>query len=83
MNKKIAIVNIFYENSVSIEVINDIFHEFRDYVIGRMGLPYRLKNASVMSVAVEAAGETISAITEKIKTLEGVDIKIYYLGRQQ
>ena len=83
MKKKIAIVNIFYENSVSIEVINDIFHEFRDYVIGRMGLPYRLKNASVMSVAVEAAGETISAITEKIKTLEGVDIKIYYLGRQQ
>ena len=43
MKKKIAIVNIFYENSVSIEVINDIFHEFRDYVIARMGLPYRLK----------------------------------------
>ena len=41
--KKIAVINIIYENSVSIEAINDIFHEFRDYVIGRMGLPYRMK----------------------------------------
>ena len=48
-----------------------------------MGLPYRLKNASVMSVAIEASQETVSAITDKIKELEGIDMKIYYLGRPQ
>ena len=83
MKKKIAVINIIYENSVSIESINDIFHEFRDCVIGRMGLPYRVKNVSIMSVAIEAPQETISTITDTIKALEGVDIKIYYLGSQQ
>lgn len=81
--KKIAVINIIYENSVSIEAINDIFHEFRDYVIGRMGLPYRFKNVSIMSVAIEAPQENISMIANKIKELEGVDMKIYYLGTPQ
>ena len=83
MEKKIAVIDIIYENSVSIESLNNIFHDFRDYVIGRMGLPYRVKNVSIMSVAIEADQETISAITDTIKALEGVDMKIYYLGSPQ
>ena len=70
MEKKIAVIDIIYENSVSIESLNNIFHDFRDYVIGRMGLPYRVKNVSIMSVAIEANQETISAITDTIKALD-------------
>ena len=76
-------MDIIFENKDSIEALNNIFHDFRDYVIGRMGLPYRLKNVSIMSVAVEAPQDIISSITAKIKELEGIDIKIYYLGRPQ
>ena len=70
MKKKIAVIEVIYDNSISIETLNNIFHDFRDYVIGRMGLPYRVKNVSIMSVAIEANQETISTITDTIKALD-------------
>ena len=84
MERKIAVMNIVFNNTGVVETFNEIFHEFRDYVIGRMGLPYRVSNNVIMfSVAIEAPKDIISTLTEKIENLEGVNIKTYYLGKKE
>ena len=84
MGQKVAVMNIVFENTNLIETFNEIFHDFRDYIIGRMGLPYRVSNNVIMfSVAIEAPQDIISTLSEKIGKLEGVKIKTYYLGQKQ
>ena len=81
MGKKVAVMNIIFDNAGLVESFNEIFHEFRDYIIGRMGLPCRVSNNVIMfSVAVEAPQDIISTLSETIGKLGGVSIKTYYLG---
>ncbi len=69
---------IIVEDTESAELINSILHEYGKYIIGRMGVPYREKNINVMSVAVDAPQNVISAISGKIGKLNGVSVKTAY-----
>ena len=78
MDKRIAILGIIVEEMESVMAVNDLLHEYREYIIGRMGMPYREKNLSVISVVLDAQNEVISAISGKLGMLNGVSSKAVY-----
>lgn len=78
MESRIALVGIIVENMDSVEKLNHILHEYGQYIIGRMGLPYREKGVNIISVAVDAPQDVINALTGKIGALDGVGAKTVY-----
>lgn len=80
METRVAVMSIIVENPDSVEDLNALLHTFSKYVIGRMGIPYREKNISIISVAVDAPQNEISALSGKIGKLSGVSIKTAYSG---
>lgn len=72
---RVAVISVIVENYDSIEQFNGILHRYNEYVIGRMGVPYRKKNISVISVAVDAPTDIINAISGKLGRLEGISVK--------
>ena len=76
--KRVALIGIVIEDSAAVERMNSILHTYREYIIGRMGLPYREKNISIISVAVDAPNSVISALSGKIGMLDGVSTKTVY-----
>lgn len=78
MDKRIAILGIVVEEMESVMAVNDLLHEYREYIIGRMGMPYREKNLSVISVVLDARNEVISALSGKLGMLNGVSSKAVY-----
>ena len=71
-------MSIIVENSESVEALNGILHENGGYIIGRMGIPYRKRNISIISIALDAPQDTISAMSGKIGKLPGVSVKTAY-----
>ena len=76
--KRVALIGIVVENPAAVERMNAILHDYREYIIGRMGLPYREKGVSIISVAVDAPADVISALSGKIGRLDGVAAKTVY-----
>ena len=75
MENRVAVISIIVENAESVEELNAILHDYRDCVIGRMGIPYREKGICLISVAVDAHQNTISMIAGRIGKLSGVSVK--------
>lgn len=80
METRIAVIGIVVEDPDSVETLNEILHEYRDFIIGRMGVPYRAKKVNIISIAVDAPQDTISAMSGKIGKLPGVSSKTAYAG---
>lgn len=78
METRVAVLGIIVENRDSVEALNHILHEYGDCIIGRMGLPYRERNINIVSIAVDAAQDRISALSGKIGKLNGVSVKTAY-----
>ncbi len=78
MDTRIAVISIIVENLDSVEELNGILHDYGKYIIGRMGLPYHKCNISILSVAVDAPQDVISALSGKIGKLSGVSAKTAY-----
>ena len=78
METRVAVMSIIVENSDVAEKLNSILHEYGEYIIGRMGLPYRKRNISIISVALDAPQNTIAALAGKIGGLKGVSVKTAY-----
>ncbi len=81
MESRIALIGIIVENPDSVEKLNSILHNYREYIIGRMGLPYEKKSVSVISVAVDAPGDIISAISGKLGAIPGISTKTVYSAK--
>ena len=78
METRIAVIGIIVENPDSVEALNNILHEYRRYIIGRMGIPYREKALSIISIAVDAPQDKISALSGRIGKLDGISSKTAY-----
>lgn len=78
METRIAVIGIVVENIDSVEKLNMILHDYGDYIIGRMGIPYREKNVNIISIAVDAPQDIISALSGKIGRLDGISSKAVY-----
>ena len=78
METRVAVMSIIVEDNSSVERINAILHEYGEYIIGRMGLPYRQKKISIISIALDAPQNVTSTIAGKIGGLNGVSVKTAY-----
>lgn len=75
---RVAVISIIVENEDVTDRINKLLHEYRRYIIGRMGIPYRHKGISIISIAVDAPQDAISALSGKIGKLPGISAKTAY-----
>lgn len=75
---RVALLGIVIENTDSAEKLNSILHQYRIYIVGRMGIPYHKKGINIISIALDAPNDIISAISGKIGMLDGVSIKTVY-----
>ena len=78
METRVAIAAIVGDNPDSIEQMNRILHEYRKYIIGRMGIPYPNREISLISVAVDAPNDVISALSGRLGNLDGLSVKTVY-----
>ncbi|MCF2556484.1 MAG: iron-only hydrogenase system regulator [Bacteroidales bacterium] len=75
---RIALIGILVEEPESVEQMNRLLHQYAPYIIGRMGIPYREKGISMISVALDAPQPVISALSGKLGMLPGVSTKTLY-----
>ncbi|MEQ2442537.1 TM1266 family iron-only hydrogenase system putative regulator [Pseudoflavonifractor sp. CLA-AP-H29] len=75
---RVALLGIVVENPNSVEPLNQLLHQYKDYIIGRMGLPYRKREINIISIVLDAPGDAISSLSGKIGMLPGVTAKALY-----
>ncbi len=78
METRVAIIGVIVENEDSVEVLNTLLHEYGKYIIGRMGIPYHSKGINIISIAIDAPQDVISALSGKIGRLRGISTKTSY-----
>ena len=78
METRVAVMGIIVEDSTAVEKLNALLHEYAEYIIGRMGLPYKKRNVSIVSIAIDAPQDVISALSGKIGKLQGISVKTAY-----
>ena len=78
METRVAVMSIIIENLDAVEQVNGLLHEYGEYIIGRMGIPYRKRKISIISVAMDAPQDTIAALSGKIGRMGGVSVKTSY-----
>jgi len=78
VENRIAIVSIIVEELESAAKVNSILHDYAEFIVGRMGLPYRERKISIICVVIDAPHDNISALSGKIGRISGVSTKTVY-----
>lgn len=78
METRVAVMSIIVENGEMVERLNAILHEYGEFIIGRMGIPYRKRKVNIIAIALDAPQNTISALSGKIGSLSGISVKTAY-----
>ena len=78
METRVAVISIIVENPEAVHEVNELLHTYGEYIIGRMGIPYRAKGINIISIAIDAPQDVISALSGKIGKLKGVSSKAAY-----
>ena len=78
MKSRVAVMAIIVENSESVSKLNDLLHDSGDYILGRMGLPYKKRRINIISIALDAPEDVINTLAGKIGRLSGVTVKTAY-----
>jgi putative iron-only hydrogenase system regulator len=78
---RIAVMAIIVENRESVDALNQLLHEYGDYIVGRMGLPYEKKGVNIVSIALDAPNDTISALAGKIGNIPEISVKTAYASK--
>lgn len=77
-NTRIALIGIIVEDLSVYTKVNDLLHEYSEYIVGRFGIPYRQKGVSIMSVVIDAPHNLISSLSGKLGMIEGISVKTTY-----
>ncbi len=78
METRVALIGIIVEDVDAVEKLNGLLHDYGQYIIGRMGIPYREKNINIISVVVNAQADIISTLAGKLGMIKGVSVKTVY-----
>lgn len=78
MNNRVALIGIMVEDISKTEEMNSLLHEYSQYIIGRMGVPYRERKINIVSIIIDAPNEIISALSGKLGMIEGITTKAIY-----
>ena len=77
-NLRVALISIVVEAPEASERINSVLHDYSDYIIGRMGIPYKKRGIALISVAIDAPADAISALSGKLGMIRGVSTKTIF-----
>ena len=78
MDTRVAVISIIVSDADSVQPLNELLHTYGEYIIGRMGIPYRKRGVNIISIACDAPQDIISALSGKIGRLHGVSCKPAY-----
>lgn len=78
METRVAVMSIIVKTGEIVDALNALLHDYGAYIVGRMGIPYRRRGVNIISIAIDAPQDTISALSGKIGKLPGVSIKTAY-----
>lgn len=81
METRIAVMGIIVENIGSVEALNSLLHDYRAYIIGRMGIPYKDRGISIVSIAVDAPQDIISSLAGRVGSIDGISVKTAYSSK--
>ena len=79
---RVALLALIVRDGASVAALNELLHQYGDYIIGRMGIPYRERGVNIISVAIDAPGSVISALSGKLGRLSGVTAKTVYAPQE-
>ena len=75
MDSRVSVISIIIKDEEAAGAVNDLLHEFRQYIVGRMGIPYRQREVSITSVVLDAPGDATSSLSGKLGMIAGVSAK--------
>ena len=75
MDSRVSVISIIIKDEEAAGAVNDLLHEFRQYIVGRMGIPYRQREVSIISVVPDAPGDATSSLSGKLGMIAGVSAK--------
>ena len=78
METRFAVISIIVTQSDRVEMLNDLLHEYSGFIIGRMGIPYKEKGISIISIAIDAPMDKINSLTGALGRLDGINAKVTY-----
>ena len=78
MDTKVASIGIVVSNLNAVEKLNQLLHEYGEWIIGRMGIPYKKDNISLISVAIDAPQDKINALCGKLGAIDGISAKAVF-----
>ena len=78
MGNRVAMLGIVVEKEEAVEPLNALLHQYRQYVIGRMGIPYRERGINLISIVVDAPGDVINTLAGKLGGIQGLTVKTLY-----
>lgn len=82
MKTRVAVMAIILESKENAEQLNTVLHDYREYILGRMGLPYTKHDINIISVALDAPQDIINSLAGKIGRIEGVNVKAAYSNNE-
>ena len=75
MDSRVSVISIIIKDEEATGAVNELLHEFRQYIVGRMGIPYRQRQVSIISVVLDAPGDAVSSLSGKLGMIAGVSAK--------
>ena len=81
MDTRVAVISIIVEDSDAVNELNRLLHEYSEYIIGRIGIPYKKKNVNIISVAIDAPVDKINALTGSLGRVKGLTAKAAYANK--
>ena len=78
METRVAVISIIVTQSDRVEMLNELLHEYSGFIIGRMGIPYKEKGISIISIAIDAPMDKINSLTGALGRLDGINAKVTY-----
>lgn len=78
METRIALIGIIVEDNSATDSLNSILSEYGEYIVGRMGIPYKKKGVCIISVVIDASNDVISSLSGKLGMLKGINVKTVY-----
>ena len=82
MKTRVAVMAIILESKENADQLNTVLHDYREYILGRMGLPYTKHDINIISVALDAPQDIINSLAGKIGRIEGVNVKTAYSNNE-
>ncbi len=82
MDYRVAVMSIIVEQGGPVDTLNELLHEYSEYIIGRMGIPYRKRGINIISVVIDAPQDKIAALSGKLGSRPNISSKTAYSNVQ-